>query len=57
MRYPPVFSPRTLGVFRLYFPTFFCLLIFTHLQSSHTHVYRDYKIGNLGNLGTYNSIT
>nr|DAN86247.1 MAG TPA: hypothetical protein [Caudoviricetes sp.] len=57
MRYLPVFSLRTQGIFRLYFPTFFCLLIFTYLQSSRTRVYRDYKIGNLGNLGAYSSIT
>nr|DAX53124.1 MAG TPA: hypothetical protein [Caudoviricetes sp.] len=39
------------------FQHFFSLLIFTCLQSPRTRVYRDYKIGNLGNLGTYNSIT
>nr|DAO39490.1 MAG TPA: hypothetical protein [Caudoviricetes sp.] len=57
MRYLPFFSLQSQGIFRLYFPTFFCLLIFTRLQSLHTRVYRDYKIGNLGNLGAYNSIT
>nr|DAQ01691.1 MAG TPA: hypothetical protein [Caudoviricetes sp.] len=57
MRCLPFFSLRTQGIFRLYFPTFFCLLIFTYLQSSRTRVYRDYKIGNLGNLGAYSSIT
>nr|DAK15467.1 MAG TPA: hypothetical protein [Caudoviricetes sp.] len=54
---PPNFFTSDTRYFSIILSNIFCLLIFTHLQSSHTRVYRDYKIGNLGNLGTYNSIT